>query len=111
MIAPPQYKNISNLSILNTDLVKSIDHETFLYDKFVLSLVELCICEKADVFITSPTNVPNKNLTHARSTFSLHTKNLRDLSNKYPHDVCINNIYNNEFVCDENVQQTKKIHK
>lgn len=92
LMSPPQYKNINNLKIFNTNLVKRIEYNNSTNDKFILSLVELIICEKAKIFITSPTNTPNEFKIHTRSSFSLHTKNLRDLSNNFKHDTCISNI-------------------
>lgn len=94
LISPPQYKSINNLKIFNTSLIKTIDYHNFTHDKFILSLIELSISEKAKIFITSPTNTPNVVKQHTRSSFTLHTKTLRDLSKKYIYDICINNIYN-----------------
>jgi hypothetical protein len=93
LIAPPQYKTISNLKIFNTDLIKTIDYNKFIHDKFILSLIELFICENSKVFIISPTNTPNVVKTHTRSSFSLHTQNLRELSQNYKKDICISDIY------------------
>ena len=94
LIAPPQYETINNLQIFNTDLVRRIDDNKFTHDKFILSLVELFISEKAKILITSPTNTPNVVKQHTRSSFTLQTKNMRDLSKKYIHDINISNIYN-----------------
>lgn len=93
LIAPPQYKTISNLKIFNTNIVKSIDYDKFSYDKFILSLTELYICEKCKILIISPTNTPNIVKTHTRSSFTLHTKNIRELKNVSKDDVCISSIY------------------
>ena len=93
LISPPQYLTLNNINIFNTPKIKKINYNTFNYDKFILSIIELYICEKAQVFIYSPTNTPNKIKDHTRSSFTMHTKNIRDMSKKYLYDICISNIY------------------
>lgn len=93
LIAPPQYETINNLKFFNTNLVKRIKHNDFVYDRFILSLVELFISEKSKVFVYSPTNSPNIVKQHTRSSFTLHTKTLREMSNIDKYDINISEIY------------------
>ena len=93
LIAPPQYKNISNINIFNTSIVKHIDYSNCSDDLFMLSMIELYISQHAEIFISSPTNTPDQKKTHTRSSFTMHIKNIRDLSNKYIYDKCISDIY------------------
>ena len=56
-------------------------------------MIELYISQHAEIFISSPTNTPDQKKTHTRSSFTMHIKNIRDLSNKYIYDKCISDIY------------------
>lgn len=94
VIAPIQFTSINNLHIFNSSKVNRLDCNHFDYDPFIFSMVELYICEKAKIFITSPTNTPNETKEHTRSSFTMNAKTIRDLSGKYKYDVCIDNIYN-----------------
>ena len=96
LIAPPQYLTMKKLEIFNTNKIKKLNYSLVKEDKFILSIIELCICEKAQILITSPTNTPDENKLHARSSFTLHTKNLRDMNN-HKFDICISKIYNSSI--------------
>jgi len=43
--------------------------------------------------ISSPTNTPNESKEHTRSSFTLHTKDLRQLYGNFLFDKCISEIY------------------
>jgi hypothetical protein len=93
VIAPIQFVTIKNLKLFNTSKIKRINDKDFTEDPFILAMVELYICEKAKVLITSPTNTPNETKEHTRSSFTMNSKTIRDLSKQYPYDICIDDIY------------------
>jgi len=99
LMAPPDYLKINNLTIFN-DLkyIKRLDYESIDHDNFMLSIIELCICEKSYSMISSPTNTPNESKEHTRSSFTLHTKELRQLYGNFLFDKCISEIYNKNII-------------
>lgn len=94
VIAPIQFVTIKDLKVFHTSKVKRIHNEDFTEDPFILSMIELYICEKAQVLITSPTNTPNESKQHTRSSFTMNSKTIRDLSKQFHYDICIDEIYN-----------------
>ena len=108
IMAPPDFLKIKNISIFNSDSVKRINYDKFPYDDFFSSIIELCICENSYLMITSPTNTPNEKKEHTRSSFTLHTKNLREIQNKNIYDICISDLYNKTIIVNQyNIKQSK----
>lgn len=94
LLAPPDYLKINNLTIFNDfKYIKRLDYDSIVQDSFMLSIIELCICEKSYIMISSPTNTPNESKEHTRSSFTLHTKDLRQLYGNFLFDKCISEIY------------------
>lgn len=91
---PPQALKIKDLKVFNSNKVHFLDHTKYQYDPFILSIVELNICEEAQILIYSPTNTPHMKKKHTRSSFILHTMDLRRINNLDNKDTCIDKIYN-----------------
>jgi hypothetical protein len=99
LMAPPDFLKINNISLFNDNtLIKRLDYDNVIHDKFILSIIELCICENSNVMISSPTNTPNEIKQHTRSSFTLHSKELRNLGGKKLFDTCISDIYNKNII-------------
>lgn len=106
---PPQALKIRDLKIFNSDKIHILDHSKYNYDSFILSIIELNICEQSQVLIYSPTNTPYMKKVHTRSSFVLHTMDLRRINNINRLDICIDKIYNKISI--ENIKIINKSHK
>ena len=100
---PPQALKIRDLKIFNSDKIHILDHGKYNYDSFILSIIELNICEQSQVLIYSPTNTPYMKKVHTRSSFVLHTMDLRRINNISASDICIDKIYNINIDIDNNI--------
>ena len=106
---PPQALKIIDLKIFNSNKIHILDHSKYNYDPFILSIIELNICEQSSVLIYSPTNTPYMNKIHTRSSFVLHTMDLRRINNINISDTCIDKIYNKIDI--ENIKIINKSNK
>lgn len=89
---PPSGLNIIDMKIFNSD--KVILMNNIIQDKFILSMIELDICNKSRVLIYSPTNTPYMYKEHTRSSFTLLSKDYRSLHKNTTLDTCITSIIN-----------------
>lgn len=106
---PPQALEIHDIEIFNGNSVCRLDHTKYSCDSFILSIIELNICELSQILIYSPTNTPHMKKEHTRSSFMLHTMDLRRINNSNSNDVCINTIYNKLSI--ENIKIVEKTNK
>ena len=106
---PPQALKIKDMEIFNSDKVCVLDHNNYKYDAFILSIVELNICEKSKILIHSPTNRPYIEREHTQSSFVLHTMDIRRLNNANKKDICVSKIYNKINI--ENIKLINKTNK
>ena len=111
IMAPPDFVEMTNVSIFNSNYVKRINYDKCSpqHDKFILSIIELCICETSYLMLSSPTNTPNETKVHTRSSFTLHTKDLRKSQNKNIYDICISDLYNKTIIVNQyNIKQSNE---
>ena len=106
---PPQALKIKDMKIFNSNKVHILDHTKYSYDSFILSIIELIICEQSQILIYSPTNTPHIKKVHTRSSFVLHTMDLRRINKQDEKDICINKLYNNISI--ENIKIINKSNK
>ena len=106
---PPQALKIIDLKIFNSNKIHILDHSKYNYDPFILSIIELNICEQSQTLIYSPTNTPYMEKLHTRSSFVLHTMDLRRINNINISDTCIDKIYNKISI--ENIKIINKSNK
>ena len=83
---------IKDMKIFNSN--KVVLMKDIIQDKFLLSMIELDICNKSKLLIYSPTNTPFMFKEHTRSSFTLLSKDYRSLHKKMCLDTCITSIIN-----------------